>query len=263
MMLGGISGYAEILPPDNQVPPRTEQERRDARKNLVVKEINTDGKGKKQWMDHLTVWNEYGYKIEEIEYAVYGQKERVTFEYDADWRCIRENVYNDKNKLYRIRKFEYNEDGRKKIQYNYNPDGKLYTTKVFDYSYTSESSYVAKTPERTEQERRDARKNLVTKEVNTDSKGKRQWMDRLAVWNEEGYKTEDIEYAVYGQKERVTYEYDENWKCIRENVYNDKNKLYRIRKFDYNAEGKKIKQYNYNPDGKLYSTKIFEYSFRD
>ena len=114
---------------------RTEQEKRDARKNLVVKETNADAKGKRQWTDHLTVWNEYGYKIEEIEYAVYGQSERVTFEYDSNWRCIRENVYNDKNKLVRIRKFEYNEDGRKKVQYNYLPDGKLYSTKIFEYSF--------------------------------------------------------------------------------------------------------------------------------
>jgi hypothetical protein len=82
------------------------------------------------------VWDENGYKLEEIEYAVYGQRERVTFEYDySTGRCIRENVYNDKNKLYRVRKYEYNDDGRKKIQYNYNPDGKLYSTKVYEYSY--------------------------------------------------------------------------------------------------------------------------------
>ncbi|MDR2388464.1 MAG: hypothetical protein LBD89_01580, partial [Tannerellaceae bacterium] len=67
--------------------------------------------------------------------AVYGLRERVTFEYDDHGRCIRENVYNDKNKLYRIRKYEYLENGRKKIQYNYNPDGKLYSTKIYEYSY--------------------------------------------------------------------------------------------------------------------------------
>ena len=120
----------------NQAPPRTDQERRDARKNMVVKEINTDAKGKREWLDHLTVWDEDGYKIEEIEYAVYGQRERVTYEYDkTTGRCIRENVYNDKNKLYRIRKFEYNKEGKKTVQYNYNPDGKLYSTKIFEYSF--------------------------------------------------------------------------------------------------------------------------------
>jgi YD repeat-containing protein len=118
-----------------QTPFLTPEEKREQRKNLVVKEMNADAKGKRQWIDHLTVWDENGYKLEEIEYAVYGQRERVTFEYDASGKCIRENVYNDKNRLYRIRKYEYLPNGRKKIQYNYNPDGKLYSTKVYEYSY--------------------------------------------------------------------------------------------------------------------------------
>lgn len=133
--LYGFSVFADILPPLYQNPPLTTEEKRERRRNQVVKEWNTDAKGKRKWMDHLTVWDETGLKLEEIEYAVYGQKERITFEYDAFGKCIRENVYNDKNKLYRIRKYEYNEEGRKKIQYNYNPDGKLYSTKIFEYSY--------------------------------------------------------------------------------------------------------------------------------
>lgn len=115
--------------------PQTIEEKRERRRNMVVKEMNADAKGKRQWMDHLTVWDENGLKLEEIEYAVYGQKERITYEYNEAGLCIRENVYNDKNKLYRIRKYEYHADGRKKLQYNYNPDGKLYSTKIFDYSY--------------------------------------------------------------------------------------------------------------------------------
>jgi hypothetical protein len=120
----------------SQTPYLTPEEKREMHKNLVVKEMNTDARGKRQWIDHLTVWDEDGFKLEEIEYAVYGQRERVTFEYDrATGKCIRENVYNDKNKLYRIRKYEYLDNGRKKIQYNYNPDGKLYSTKIYEYSY--------------------------------------------------------------------------------------------------------------------------------
>ncbi|MDR0844569.1 MAG: hypothetical protein LBN71_05050 [Tannerella sp.] len=118
-----------------QTPFLTQEEKRELRKNLIVKEWNTDAKGKRKWLDHLTVWDENGLKLEEIEYAVYGQKERVTFEYDGNGKCVRENVYDDKNRLYRIRKYEYLENGRKKIQYNYNPDGKLYSTKVYEYTY--------------------------------------------------------------------------------------------------------------------------------
>ena len=131
VLLGAFSHQALLA----QAPPRTEQEKRDARKNMVVKEVNADAKGKRQWLDHITVWDENGFKIEEIEYAVYGQRERVTYEYDTMGKCIRENVYNDKNKLYRIRKYEYNAEGKKKVQYNYNPDGKLYSTKIFEYSF--------------------------------------------------------------------------------------------------------------------------------
>ena len=109
--------------------------KREVRRNLTLKEWNMDARGKRKWLDREATWNADGYKIEDIEYAVYGQKERITYEYNDQNQCIRENVYNDKNKLIRIRKIEYQEDGRKKIQYNYNPDGKLYSTKVFEYIY--------------------------------------------------------------------------------------------------------------------------------
>jgi hypothetical protein len=127
----------ETPPPatQSQTPFLTPEEKRELRKNLVVKEMNADAKGKRQWVDHVTVWDENGFKIEDIEYAVYGQRERITFEYDEEGKCIREDVYNDKNKLYRIRKYEYLPNNRKKIQYNYNPDGKLYSTKIYEYSY--------------------------------------------------------------------------------------------------------------------------------
>lgn len=113
----------------------TPEEKRELRKGLVVKEYNTLSNGKRKWLDHLTVWDENGYKLEDIEYAAYGQRERITFEYDEMGKCIRENVYNDKNKLYRIRKYEYLPNGRKKTQYNYNPDGKIFSVKVYEYSY--------------------------------------------------------------------------------------------------------------------------------
>jgi antitoxin component YwqK of YwqJK toxin-antitoxin module len=120
----------------SQTPYLTLEEKREFHKSLVVKEMNTDSRGKRKWLDHLTVWDENGFKLEDIEYAVYGQKERITFEYDyTTGKCVRENVYNDKNKLVRIRKYEYYPNGRKKIQYNYNPDGKLFSTKVYEYSF--------------------------------------------------------------------------------------------------------------------------------
>lgn len=135
LMIFFIAGYffnivAQDLLDNPGIDPR-----REVRRNLTLKEWNMDAKGKKKWLDREATWNDTGYKIEDIEYAVYGQKERITYEYNDLNQCIRENVYNDKNKLVRIRKIEYSEDGRKKIQYNYNPDGKLFSTKVFEYAY--------------------------------------------------------------------------------------------------------------------------------
>ncbi|GHU66093.1 hypothetical protein FACS1894123_12080 [Bacteroidia bacterium] len=130
----------DALAQDPVTPPPsksflTPEEKREMKKNLIIKEMNTDAKGKRQWMDHYTKWDENGLKLEDEEYAVYGLKERVEYKYDAEGICIEERVYNDKKKLYRIRKYEYNEAGRKKIQYNYNPDGKLFSTKIYEYSY--------------------------------------------------------------------------------------------------------------------------------
>lgn len=128
------SYFINIIAQQPNGKPQVDQ-RREVRKNLTVKEWNMDGKGKRKWLDREATWNEAGYKTEDIEYAVYGQKERITYEYNDLNQCIRENVYNDKDKLVRIRKYEYNEEGRKKMQYNYNPDGKLFSTKIFEYSY--------------------------------------------------------------------------------------------------------------------------------
>ena len=89
--------------------------KREARKNLVVKEWNTDARTKTRWLDRVTKYDSLGRKIEEIEYASYGQK----------WR----------DKPVRIRKYEWNTNGTKKKQYNYAPNGKLLSIKVFEYVF--------------------------------------------------------------------------------------------------------------------------------
>lgn len=118
-----------------QVSPET-LAKREKRKNLTVTEVNTDSRGKTQWTDHLTVYDDQGRKIEEIEYALYGQRERVTTEYDSTGRVSNEVVYDGKNKPLRVRRYEYNNDGTKKKQYNYLPNGKLYSIKVFKYEFS-------------------------------------------------------------------------------------------------------------------------------
>ena len=111
--------------------------------------------------------------------------------------------------------------------------------------------------------KRAARKNLTVKEWNTDAKTKSRWLDRVTVYDSEGRKIEEIEYASYGQKWRETYEYGENGKISKEVEYDDRDKPVRIRKYEYNEDGTKMKQYNYSPAGKLLSTKVFEYIFSD
>lgn len=111
--------------------------------------------------------------------------------------------------------------------------------------------------------KRDNRRGMVLKEWNTAAGDKRAFLDRVTTYDEMGRKIEEIEYASYGQKWRVVSEYPENSditaKVVREIEYNDRDKVVRIRKFEYDEEGSKIRQINYYPNGKLESVKIYEY----
>lgn len=110
--------------------------KRERKKNLVVKEWNTKAGSSTPFLDNMVTYDEHGRKIEEIEYASYGQKKRTVYEYDgSSTKCSRQIEYDDKNHVSRIKKFEYNDDGTKKIQYNYKPNGKLESTKRFEYTY--------------------------------------------------------------------------------------------------------------------------------
>ena len=105
------------------------------KKNLVIKEWNTDPRSGKKVLDRVTTYNADGKKIEEIEYGSEGQKWRKRFEYapGAEGKCVKESVYDERNRLNTVKKYEYNEFGRKKTQYNYNAKGKLLTVKVLEY----------------------------------------------------------------------------------------------------------------------------------
>lgn len=103
------------------------------KKNLVIKEWNTDAKGNHKTLDHVTTFNADGKKVEEIEYSQDGQKWRKRFEYDQNGKVSRELVYDYRNHLQTIKKFEFNELGKKKIQYTYNAKGKLIAIKQYEY----------------------------------------------------------------------------------------------------------------------------------
>ena len=111
--------------------------KRENRRGMVLKEWNTAAGDKRAFLDRKTTYDEFGRKIEEIEYASYGQKWRVVYEYPANSditaKVVREIEYNDRDKVVRIRKYEYDEDGSKVRQLNYYPNGKLESVKTYEY----------------------------------------------------------------------------------------------------------------------------------
>ena len=112
------------------------QSAKHEKKNLVVKEWNVRSGTSTPVLDHVTTYDSLGRKIEEIEYASYGQKNREVYEYQGSSRRVsRVIIYDDKNKVKRIKKYEYDSHGNKTRQLNYKPNGKLETTKTFEYSY--------------------------------------------------------------------------------------------------------------------------------
>ena len=114
--------------------------------------------------------------------------------------------------------------------------------------------------------KRQKRKGLTIKEWNTQSGSKQAFLDHVTTYDSLGRKIEEIEDASYGQKSRVVCEYvdatDPASKVLREIEYNDRDKVVRIRKFEYNDDGSKKRQYNYFPNGKLESVKEYELIFR-
>lgn len=103
------------------------------KKNLVIKEWNTNLLTNTKFLDHVTTYDPEGKKIEEIEYNTDGQKWRERYEYDANGNKVQELLYDGHNRLYTVKKFEYNEFGKKKVTYTYNAKGKLIAIKNYEY----------------------------------------------------------------------------------------------------------------------------------
>lgn len=103
------------------------------KKNLVVKEWNTDVRTNVRMLDHVTTFNADGQKIEEIEYNSEGQKWRERYEYGTNGKKVRELIYDGQNRLVQVKKYQYNEYGKKTITYTYNAQGKLIAIKNYEY----------------------------------------------------------------------------------------------------------------------------------
>ena len=107
-------------------------------------------------------------------------------------------------------------------------------------------------------DKKELRKNSTTKVWKTPVKGTR-YLDEVIKYDAKGRKIEEIEYTATGMKARCTYEYDDKDRVVREVVYDDRNKPYRIHKIEYNSDGTKKRQLNYNAKGQLLSVKEYEY----
>ena len=104
------------------------------KKNLVVKEWNSNAKGGARSIDHTTIYSPEGKKIEETEFDTRGkQKWRKRYEWGENGKMTRELLYDEHNRLVNYKKFDYNEFGKKKVQYTYDPKGKLVSIKTFEY----------------------------------------------------------------------------------------------------------------------------------
>ena len=124
LVLAALAGFAQT----EKTGPKINK------KNLVVKEWNTNAKGTASTLDHMTTYSPDGKKIEEIEYDAAGkQKWRKRYEWGGNGKMARELVYDERNRLVNYKKFEYNEFGKKKTQYTYDPKGRLLSTKLFEY----------------------------------------------------------------------------------------------------------------------------------
>ena len=101
---------------------------------------------------------------------------------------------------------------------------------------------------------------MVVREWNTDPRTKTRWLDRVTTYDALGHKIEEIEYTKIGQKWRETYEYGEDDRISKDVLYNERDKVVLVRKYEYNPDGSKKKQFNYAPNGKLETVKVFEYA---
>ena len=108
-----------------------------AGKNLTVKEWKTTPDGKKSWVDHIEVYNQKGQLISESEYSDYGRNLawRAEYEYNAAGQLVREVVYNERNKISKVRKYEYDSKGACTRRLNYNANGTLNSYRKFEYIY--------------------------------------------------------------------------------------------------------------------------------
>jgi len=103
------------------------------KRDLVTREWITDVATNVRFLDHETIYNSDGLKIQETEFSKLGKIWTKKYQYDQNGRMLKELTYNDKGRLDNIRKFEYNGYGKKQTVYTYDAKGKLIKIKVIEY----------------------------------------------------------------------------------------------------------------------------------
>ena len=106
-------------------------------KQLTVNEWKTTPDGKKKWIDHAEVYNAKGELIEEAEYSDYGTRLawRAEYQYNERGQLIKELIYNERDKISKIRTFEYDSNGVCTRRMNYSADGKLNSYRQYQYTF--------------------------------------------------------------------------------------------------------------------------------
>ena len=116
--------------PERSTMARTEGKR------LTVKEWKTTPDGRNKWVDHIEVYNAQGQLIEASEYGDFGRtlSWRAEYTYNAQGQLTQEVIYNERNKINKVRKFEYDSKGRCTRRLNYNANGMLNSYRQFEYT---------------------------------------------------------------------------------------------------------------------------------
>lgn len=104
---------------------------------------------------------------------------------------------------------------------------------------------------------------LTVKEWKTTPDGRNKWVDHVEVYNAKGQLIEEAEYSDFGRHLawRSEYSYNTNGQLTMEIVYNERDKVSKVRKFEYDAQGICTRRLNYNANGTLNSYRQFEYTF--
>ena len=128
-LLLAVSAYADY--------PERSQEAKRKGKRLTVKEWKTTPDGKHKWVGHIEVYNAQGQLIEESEYGDYGRNLtwRAEFFYNTKGELEKEIVYNERNKVSKVRKYEYDSNGVCRRRLNYGANGILNSYRQFEFSY--------------------------------------------------------------------------------------------------------------------------------